>query len=702
MVSPIKTVPFWSAACSTRRRFKVFRSSWEKLLGVSLPFPSLSGAESSCRLSLFKEFCSGLLEHRTHLWDEPLRRSRVSLDMRWSLAHSLFLFRKVLSTPAPSVPDFIRRVSLDDGEADPLFMEFIRKEVPVIFRNGWDSQYPQRCLSSTVPVKSCSENSREYGGSRGMILSRSLGWEEARADFIESVLASQESSLLGKRSRVVAVSTSGKWRVLTVPPVDMNRLRPLHECMYNHLSRFKWLLRGDAKPSSFKDFSMREGEVFVSGDYESATDNLNSSVQKEILRLVLQGTRHVPKGIIADAMMSFSLDLTYRSAGDPPVDGKQRRGQMMGNLLSFPLLCLVNYLTFRWLTMDLSIPVKVNGDDIVFRSTPKVANRWMEGVGASGLVLSRGKTLLDRRYFTLNSLLFKAKGNGVAAIPIIRSRTLFGMEDSESPIGGLAGRFSSFCPGFFGSKRRTLRGVFLRENSGWINQSRRSLLRGLGVPVTAADLKSCGLWARELEYLALPSERAVPPTFSCWSQVPEGFEIGWREKGSKGSARREDGLAQALLEAAWKPARRVGMKQYNEAWFTACDLGAWRYTNTSKRFDRLAMLTRSSHAWVRSRMAKSSLQWAFQCCESFDSWSQLKETGKVSLDALFKKRLDQRIPLQSYYRPVSRQVLFRSDSGSYVVNATSKLAASCSLEEADDNNPIDWSRGIRFPPPLVY
>jgi hypothetical protein len=37
--------------------------------------------------------------------------------------------------------------------------------------------------------------------------------------------------------------------------------------MYDHLSRFPWLLRGDAKTRKFREFVHVPGEVFVSGDY---------------------------------------------------------------------------------------------------------------------------------------------------------------------------------------------------------------------------------------------------------------------------------------------------------------------------------------------------------------------------------------------------------------------------------------------------
>jgi hypothetical protein len=498
------------------------------------------------------------------------------------------------------VADFVKKVSSPSGDPDPFFMEWLQNEVPLLFRPGWDRGYADQCLSTTLNTASCSENSGVEGGSRMWGLLHEHGEDVARREFVESVLSSPRYSLGGVPSRVVAVSTAGKWRVLSVPPFDMNRLRPLHKTMYNHLSSMEWLQRGDAKPSSFKKFCVVDGEVFVSGDYESATDNLNIHVQREILRLVLQSARHVPNGIMADAMKSFSLELVYGPRAHPVRGHFQQSGQMMGHLLSFPLLCLTNYLTFRWLTMDPSIPVKINGDDIVFRCRPSVADRWMEGVGASGLVLSRGKTLVDCRYFTLNSCLFKAKGRGCSRIPFLRSRALFGMEDSESPVGTLAGRFQSFAPGFFGRRRTLLRGVFLRENRGWINQSCRSLRRGLGIPVTARDLKESGLWVRELEYLSFGSENQMIPQFSVWSHTPEGFEIAWVNGSEKKRLGSDEALRVAFIDAAWKPPKPVTLSQFKETFLTGPKLGTIATSRSGRWLTKVGRLLKVHYPVVKA------------------------------------------------------------------------------------------------------
>jgi hypothetical protein len=95
---------------------------------------------------------------------------------------------------------------------------------------------------------------------------------------------------------------------------------------------------------------------------------------------------------------------------------------MMGSVLSFPLLCIMSLTTyicslsdeiieplfrnkgFRWLRNLKS--VGINGDDTVFKSNMNGVERWMESVNQIGGVVSRGKTLVNKEYFTINSELW--------------------------------------------------------------------------------------------------------------------------------------------------------------------------------------------------------------------------------------------------------------------------------------------------------
>jgi hypothetical protein len=61
--------------------------------------------------------------------------------------------------------------------------------------------------------------------------------------------------------------------------------------------------------------------------------------------------------------------------------------------------------------------VGVNGDDIVFKADNDGIESWMRGVSAVGGKVSRGKTLVNKDYFTVNSELWSSTGKINCARP---------------------------------------------------------------------------------------------------------------------------------------------------------------------------------------------------------------------------------------------------------------------------------------------
>lgn len=548
-----------TVGCPHLRSFEHFCGLVGRPFGVDLPVPSVLGETDEARLSFLKRFCGEFLEDEVnHLWHEPTKR--LGVRSRYSIRMSLFLYRKALPSFAPDVAPYLEKMSHEGPPCDPSFLDYVKEHVPLMFPEGWDRElYPSACLNCTVPVKSCLQNKSKNGGSRKLVMER-YGGADAHHAFVMDLL-SRESPLSLAPSRVTAVLAGGKHRVISVGDVDMNLFRPLHTAIYNRLSRFKWLLRGEAKASRFNDeFRLVPGEVFVSGDYESATDNLNSTVQETILQLVLDNSSSVPKGILDSACSTLRMDLCTR---DSPRVYHQKRGQLMGNLLSFPLLCIVNYLAFRFysgtsMSRD-SVPVRVNGDDIVFRATPEVASRWMEGVVGSGLTLSRGKTMVHRRYFSLNSCLFESGRARVTQVPMIRS-TAFGYSPREDGVESLAGRFRSSFPGFFGARRSLLRVEWLKWNRSRIVASRRSLSRGLGMNVSESEVRSAGLWSRECFYLSMERETPLPVRRCVLDQtlrVPHDWAPRRVDRITKDMRKRMRGVASAFVECAWSTVRGI-------------------------------------------------------------------------------------------------------------------------------------------------
>lgn len=530
-------------ATSVSSRFKVFVELLNTSYGTCLSVPHLTS------YSEWKQFCSGLIEGSDHPW-RPLLSS-LSQRARFSIAHSLFLFRKVIPSEKPDLDAYARKMAQTQVPPDPEFVSFALEMVRKMFPYGWDRSYVDYALSSSLPMTSCMERGRSAGGARGLVAME----REHRSEFFQYVISAVAPRPRGV-SRVEAVLTGGKWRVITIPPAVDNALRPLHKTLYSSLSRFDWLLRGKEKPEKFVGFSHVPGEVFVSGDYESATDNLNSDLQLLILSELLERSWTIPLGIRSHALSTFSSLLAVTDGGACLSNARyyrQARGQLMGQLTSFPLLCLINYITFRY-SIRRPVPVRINGDDIVFRATPDEFSRWERDVAKGGLTLSRGKTLVHPRMFTLNSSLFRAGSRGARQVGFIRPKALFpGLEDDKGPgeaVAGTVGRFYTCSVGMGRERTRLVRASFLALNRRLLFMSRRSLTRGMGMKVDRGMLEAAGFWHRELFYLEQVVEPALPRFVRGgvprgWQQVPES----WFSKDQLTLLRRE--WASACSYSAW-------------------------------------------------------------------------------------------------------------------------------------------------------
>jgi hypothetical protein len=168
--------------------------------------------------------------------------------------------------------------------------------------------------------------------------------------------------------------------------------------------------------------------TLVSGDYKSATDCLNMNLTKMVLEIYLtecvEGTdqrselfRHFCRKNLYEQIITY-----------PPVleDGKkvqieavqQRNGQLMGSQLSFPVLCILNLVTY-WLALEQylgrpvtleELPALVNGDDISFPATLAMIDVWKKALEIPGFLLSVGKNFIHLKFLTMNSMFFVRDG----------------------------------------------------------------------------------------------------------------------------------------------------------------------------------------------------------------------------------------------------------------------------------------------------
>lgn len=489
-------------------KLREFVGMLSSLSGVELP-----RAEGLTTHKSIKEFCVGLLEGSDHPWKGPLQS--VSAEKRFQVAFSLFLFRKVL--PSPPDPALVHRYVGAMGSPKPPvsedFLRFIRREVPRIFRRGWDRDYKSRVWRSCVSTSSAVGCKLKDGGVRAFIQNVPDGCVDWRLRALGEL-----PCLPDPRAVVMSVPDGGKDRVVTVNGPNHHVLKPLHDLIYDHISRQPWLLRGDSKPSRLKSFVHVPGHVFVSGDYEAATDNIPLEVYSTMLDSVMGTSSQVTAQVWDFAKSQLSKELFAEGIGSV----QQKRGQLMGSFLSFPFLCLLNFLAFKYSLRGYQgdVPVAINGDDIVFRAPREYADKWMKTVNDCGFILSKGKTLVDERVFTINSTPFYAGEKRSRIVSFLRAKAYF--KKPETSVG-MVGQFGAFVCGSPGKVRRELQAQFLRRHKQAIYLCQVSLTRGLGMRVPREVLKMAGLWDREKFYLWLPP-KADKPGVKTGSILPGGWE----------------------------------------------------------------------------------------------------------------------------------------------------------------------------------
>lgn len=513
------------------RNLREFAELVEQAYGLaSLPVPLFAD------ISSIKEFCTGLLEPGTfHLWRGPI--SRLSLKDRLSVSGSLFLFRKTLPSAPVDPRAYVEKMGKDVSAPSPEYLAHCVKLTQEMFPLGWDRDFEKAVWNTTVTTGSTLESSRRLGGGRGLL---TRGEFVSRSEFFNLVTKELPGPTNLGKSKVVVAKTDGKDRVVSINSVNMTMIQPVHQLIYSRLTKFPWLLRGEATPNSFRDFTRVKGEVFVSGDYESATDNLSLEVSKVILGVIMRNCRFIPLHVRESCMTTLGGVLVLNGREYPV-----RRGQLMGNALSFPLLCIHNYLAFKY-SVPRSVPVKINGDDIVFRSTREEYNVWSKGVSEGGLTLSLGKTMVDSRRFSLNSTFFVGGDSSVSMAPVIRSTCLFKPLES---IDALVGRFHSFR-GFGGRRRDVMHLALLKKFRGRIIHSQRSISKGLGIRVRDDVIRHAGLFRRELFYLSLPEPPLQSTTLGYYqSCVPPG----WHRVRVYDRSKTPESFTRELIALAWDP-----------------------------------------------------------------------------------------------------------------------------------------------------
>jgi len=202
-----------------------------------------------------------------------------------------------------------------------------------------------------------------------------------------------------------------KVRMITKGEAQNWVLKPLQKAMHRALKDFPCfrLTSGQCILNNFKKF--KEGMLYVSGDYSAATDNLNMDIMETVVSELI---KVLPSEIIPYVIRESSAHIIEYPTKTGLDSILQTNGQLMGSLLSFPILCVANAATYGMASnIDDMIDLKclINGDDISFRDFQKVIRKWKIIANQMGLIPSVGKNYVSRKWFTINSQLCYSSQN---------------------------------------------------------------------------------------------------------------------------------------------------------------------------------------------------------------------------------------------------------------------------------------------------
>ncbi len=218
--------------------------------------------------------------------------------------------------------------------------------------------------------------------------------------------------------------------------------RPLQKILWKSLKEIP-CFRLIGRPLSTTDildlkFKAQKDWEWFSIDYSAATDGISWRYTSRILRFLLANQ---PKRVLDLALAVLGPhNLYYPSVGAPEYRGLQTNGQLMGSILSFPILCLANLGTYLvtmrndqqgWTKKEILNHVLVNGDDMVYAAPPSLWERHIKVARDVGLEMSIGKAYHHGTYLNINSMalhsLIKEEGHLPVEIPYLNVGLFFGL-----------------------------------------------------------------------------------------------------------------------------------------------------------------------------------------------------------------------------------------------------------------------------------
>jgi len=215
----------------------------------------------------------------------------------------------------------------------------------------------------------------------------------------------------------LGLKESLKARVISKgPPMIYTYLKPLQKFLWGSLVQHKpfSLIGRPVDKWYVQDVlggTLKNDQKFLSVDYSDATNNMHLWVSDVLVDLIADELKlsDVMREIFKKGLVGHTM--VHPRTGEEKL---QKRGQLMGSVVSFPLLCIVNFTILRW-TRELDMcrefdldnaGVMVNGDDGCFKATRYGYDLWKKIAEFAGLSPSVGKVYFSRQFMNINSTNF--------------------------------------------------------------------------------------------------------------------------------------------------------------------------------------------------------------------------------------------------------------------------------------------------------
>jgi len=230
-------------------------------------------------------------------------------------------------------------------------------------------------------------------------------------------------------AEVAPVCEPLKCRLITKgSPLSYHAAAPAQRAMWKHLSAMDpfGLIKCPLDQSHLHGLLHREHNIpgiekfdhWVSGDYKAATDGLSQEINSLCFEAFLKRANASPleARVWRAVLGNHWIRYPHKYDDDLPVHAfRQKCGQLMGSPLSFPVLCSINLVAY-WRALEeytgqsiadpRSLPVLVNGDDILFRSDQEFYEVWQRHITEAGFTLSLGKNYISPNVLSVNSQYF--------------------------------------------------------------------------------------------------------------------------------------------------------------------------------------------------------------------------------------------------------------------------------------------------------